>query len=226
MSKKTGTLYVVATPIGNLEDITLRALRILKEADFIACEDTRVTKKLLNKYEIKTSLISYHQHSKISKIDQIVEKLKEGSNGALVTDAGTPGISDPGNVLVDGCVQNDIRIEPIPGPSALTALASVSGINMQKFTFLAFSPKKGKAGFFGEVLKSEYPVVYYESPHRLIKNLEILKEIASESKKEPTIIIGRELTKIFEEVVRGSADKIIKYFSEKKIKGELVVIVY
>jgi 16S rRNA (cytidine1402-2'-O)-methyltransferase len=221
---KEGILYAVATPIGNLEDITLRALEILKNTDLIVCEDTRVTKKLLNRYEIKTPAISYHQHSKIKRIDEIIEKLKDGKNIAIVTDAGTPGVSDPGNILVEQVVKAGIKVSPIPGASALVALISVAGIDMQKFVFLGFPPhKKGRQTFFREILEFKLPVVYYESPHRFIKNLELLKALGFEKK----IIVGRELTKMFEEIISGNVDEIIMYFSQKeKIKGELVIIVF
>jgi len=221
----TGTLYILATPIGNLEDITLRALCVLKEVDLIACEDTRVTKKMLNHYEIQTSLISYFQHSKPTKINYLVRELLSGKNIALVTDAGTPGISDPGNILVSEAAKNDIKILPIPGVSALTAMISISGVNMQKFTFLAFPPhKKGRETFFKEVSSSEIPIVYYDSPHRVIKNLELFLSL----KPEARVIVGRELTKIFEEVVRGTVAEVLEYFfqNKDKVKGEFVIIVY
>lgn len=220
-----GILYIVATPIGNLGDITLRALEILKSVDYIACEDTRVTSKLLNHYNIKKLLISYHQHSELKKIDFIVDKLKEGSNIALVTDAGTPGISDPGNILVAEAVKNDIEIHPIPGSSALASIISIAGIDLQKFLFLGFPPhKKGRETFFKEVISFKYPVIYYESPHRFIKNLELLKLLECSKR----IIVGREITKIFEEVQRGNVEEILSYYQENKdkIKGEFVVIVY
>lgn len=219
---KEGILYVVATPIGNLGDITLRALEISKSVDLILCEDTRVTRKLLDRYEIKTPTMSYHQHSKIGKIDEIKEKLKNGKKMALVTDAGTPGISDPGNILVGEVVKDGIKVVPIPGASAVGALISVAGIDMQKFVFLGFPPhKKGRQTFFKEVIDFKYPVMYYDSPHRFLKNIGLLKELGFEK----NIIVGRELTKMFEEVIRGNSDEIIEYFSRKeKIKGELVVI--
>jgi 16S rRNA (cytidine1402-2'-O)-methyltransferase len=221
----TGILYIVATPIGNLEDITLRALETLKKVDLVACEDTRVTKKLLNKYEIKTSVTSFFQHSKTPKIASIIGDLKSGKNVALVTDAGTPGISDPGNKLVEAAIFENIAVIPIPGASALTALVSVAGIDMQKFVFLGFPPhKKGRETFFKEVVASKYPVVYYESPHRVIKNLELLQSMDAEK----NIILGRELTKMFEEIVRGKTEDALKYFSENpgKVKGEFTIIVY
>ncbi|MDO8529483.1 MAG: 16S rRNA (cytidine(1402)-2'-O)-methyltransferase [bacterium] len=223
--RNSGILYVVATPIGNLEDITLRALRILKESDLVACEDTRKTKILFNYYSIKTPLISYHQHSELKKIDFIVNKLKDGFNLALVTDAGTPGISDPGNKLAEAALEENIKVVPIPGPSALSAVISVAGIDLQKFIFLGFPPhKKGRETFFKEVVSAEYPIIYYESPYRFIKNLELLKSLNSDKK----LIVGRELTKIFEEIVRGNIDDVLLYFKENKIriKGEFVVIVY
>lgn len=247
----TGILYIVATPIGNLEDITLRAVRTLQESDLIACEDTRVTRKLLDHYSIKKPVISYFQHSKLAKVSQIMEIIKTGKNVALVTDAGTPGISDPGNKLVEEAINNDIAVIPIPGPSGLTTLVSVAGIDMQRFTFLGFPPhKKGRETFFKEVAASKYPVIYYDSVHRVIKNLELLSVIASGAKqsrlkelnteiaassrfggtprKDIRIILGRELTKMFEEIVRGNVEEVLKYFEKNKgkIKGEFVIVVH
>jgi 16S rRNA (cytidine1402-2'-O)-methyltransferase len=221
----TGILYIVATPIGNLEDITLRALETLKKAELIACEDTRVTKKLLDRYEIKTQVTSFFQHSKAPKISQIIGALKSGKNVGLVTDAGTPGISDPGNKLVEAAILENIAVMPIPGSSALTAIASVAGIDMQKFVFLGFPPhKKGRETFFKEIAALKYPTVYYESPHRVLKNLELLKSLTVDKK----IILGRELTKMFEEIVRGKVEDVLKYFAENpgKVKGEFTIIVY
>ncbi len=218
-------LYIVATPIGNLEDITFRAVETLKKANLIACEDTRVTRKLLARYEIKTPLISYHQHSKLQKIDFLLTKLKEGKNIALVTDAGTPGISDPGNVLVAEAVKNNIKTEPIPGPSALTALISVAGIDMQKFVFFGFPPhKKGRETFFEKIAASDLPVIYYDSVYRIMKNLEKLQE----KKPQAKIVVGKELTKMYEEIKRGEIGEIINYFKNHsdKIRGEFVLIVY
>lgn len=220
-----GTLYIVATPIGNLSDITFRAIETFKGVDLIACEDTRKTKILLNHYSIKTPLVSYHQHSKLQKIDFILNKLKDGKNLALVTDAGTPGISDPGNKLVEDALKEKIKVVPIPGPSALSAIISVAGIDLQKFVFLGFPPhKKGRETFFKEVSSSNTPVIYYDSVHRIIKNLELLESLKLEAK----IIIGRELTKIFEEIFRGNAKEAIEYFANnpEKVKGEFVIIVF
>jgi len=242
----TGKLYIVGTPIGNLGDITLRALETLKEVDLVACEDTRVTAKLLTRYEIKKSLVSIHQHSKVSKLDKVVQELENGKNVALVTDAGTPGISDPGNQLVAEAIKNNIEVTPIPGVSALTTILSVAGIDTQKFIFLGFPPhKKGRVTFFKEVLQSKIPVVFFESTHRIIKNLELLAVIASEAKQsldkknkiatssstsrnDIRVIIGKELTKMFEEVIRGNIQEALEYLKNDpaKQKGEFVIIVY
>jgi 16S rRNA (cytidine1402-2'-O)-methyltransferase len=222
---KTGILYIVATPIGNLEDITLRALETLKKADLIACEDTRVTAKLLNHYNIKKPLVSYHQHSKITKIDSILQELKNGKNIALVTDAGTPGISDPGNYLISKVLEEQIVVIPIPGTSTLGAIISIAGIDLQKFVFLGFPPhKKGRETFFKEVVNFKIPVIYFESPHRVVKNLELLKNFSPDKK----IILGRELTKMFEEIVRGNVEDVFKYFvsNKDKVRGEFSIIVY
>lgn len=217
-----GVLYIVATPIGNLKDITLRALETLKQVDFVACEDTRVTKKLLDYYQIKKILISYHQHTKIQKIDEILNQIALGKSCALVSDSGTPGISDPGNILVARAVQKNIKIVPIPGPSALTAAASISGFPQDKFLFLGFPPhKKGRRKFFKQIKESIYPVVFYESPYRILKTLNLLREMVSERR----IVVCRELTKMFETIYRGTIDQIIDQLSKEKIKGEFVVVV-
>jgi len=219
-------LYVVATPIGNLEDITLRALKILKEVDLILCEDTRVTQKLLNHYQIKTPLLSYHQHSKLQKIELIISLLKKGKKIALVSDAGTPGISDPGNELIRKIIdtfEEKIQICPIPGPSALTAAASVSGLPMNRFLFLGFLPSKRKRRkFFNEILQSKYPIIFYESPHRILKTL---KEIQSYLSPDTFIVVCRELTKKFETIYRGEIATVIQQIEKNPIKGEFVVIV-
>jgi 16S rRNA (cytidine1402-2'-O)-methyltransferase len=223
-------LYIVATPIGNLEDISLRALRILKEVDLILCEDTRVTKKLLNRYQIQKPLLSYHQHSKLQKIDYIISLLKEGKNIALVSDSGTPGVSDPGNKLVNEVVKwlsDRVKIIPIPGPSALTCAASVSGFPMEKFLFLGFLPKKKKRKeVLREILESKYPVIFYESPYRILKTLKELKDImTSEQRAAKNIVVTRELTKKFETIYRGKIDEVIEKIEKSPLKGEFVVIV-
>lgn len=220
----SGILYIVATPIGNLEDITLRALRILKEVDGIACEDTRVTSRLLSHYNISKPLLSLHHHSGEVQFGKILALLTEGKSVAYASDAGTPGISDPGNKLVEQAVAENFSVVPIPGASALASLISVSGIDMQTFSFLGFPPhKKGRETFFKKVAIAEEPCVYYDSPHRVIKNILLLKTFAPEKK----IIIGRELTKLFEEIVRGNIDEIDAYFiaHPEKMKGEFSVIV-
>jgi len=210
-------LYIVATPIGNLEDITLRALRVLKKVDLVLCEDTRVTKKLLDRYGIKTQLESYHQHSKISKTNKIVDLLKAGKNLALVSDSGTPGISDPGNKLVSE-IKDIAQIIPVPGPNAAVTIAGICGFSMDRFVFLGFPPhKKGRQKFFKEVVKYEYPVIIYESPYRIIKTLKELKNHG-----EFDIVVGRELTKQFETIYRGKISEVIPKIEPR---GEFVIII-
>jgi 16S rRNA (cytidine1402-2'-O)-methyltransferase len=222
-------LYIVATPIGNLEDVSLRALRILKEVDLILCEDTRVTKKLLDKYQIKKPLLSYHQHSKLQKLDCIISLLKEGKNLALVSDAGTPGISDPGGKLVNEVVKwlsDQVKVVPIPGPSAITCAASISGFPMDKFLFLGFPPTKRKRKkFFEEVANSKYPVLFYESPYRILKTLKELSSLFVQIGENSRVVVCRELTKKFETIYRGKIDEVIRKIEEDEIKGEFVVIV-
>lgn len=209
-------LYIVATPIGNLKDITIRALHILAEVDLILCEDTRVTKKLLNHYNIRTRVESYHQHSKFKKVNYIIDLLKQGKNLALVSDSGTPGISDPGNKLIEE-LKDITEIIPIPGSSAVTTIASISGFPMDKFIFLGFPPhKKGRQKFFKEVADSKYPVIIYESPYRILKTLNELNEVGKFD-----IAVGRELTKKFETISRGKIKDIIKQI---KPKGEFVIV--
>lgn len=218
------TFYVIATPIGNLEDITLRALRILKEVDLVLCEDTRVTRKLFEKYQISTSMMSYHAQSGEAKVDIILEKIEEGKNIALVTDAGTPGISDPGSMLISQIREKfpELTIIGIPGASALTGALSIAGVPTHEFVFLGFLPhKKGRETLFKEIASSERTMVFYESTHRILKTLESLSKI----NKKVTIV--RELTKIYEEVLQGSAEEILKILTDtpEKQKGEFVVIV-
>lgn len=225
-------LYIVGTPIGNLEDITFRAINTLKEVDMILCEDTRVTSKLLARYEISKPLLSYHQQSKEKKTEKVVELLQEGKSLALVTDAGTPGISDPGNELVEVVNErlgDEIEIVPIPGVSAVTTLASVAGIDLSKFVFLGFIPnKKGRQTFMKKVIGACYPVFYYDSPYRFLKNIKLCKELCEEMGTQKKFVVGRELTKMFEEVVRGDLEEIENYFEQNqdKLKGEFVVIAY
>ena len=227
--------YIVATPIGNLKDITLRALQILKSVDLILAEDTRRTQKLLNHFNIKTKTLSYHQHSKLKKVNYILKLLQQGKNLALVSDAGTPGISDPGNKLVKTVIESlsdQVKILVVPGASAVTAAASISGFPMDKFLFLGFPPAKRKRKkFFEEVINSKYPVIFYESPHRILKTLNELKlsyyHCYSNLNTTLQVVVCRELTKKFEIVYRGTIEEIIdKIKAENKVKGEFVVIVH
>lgn len=221
-------LRIVATPIGNLEDITLRALRVLKESDYILCEDTRVTKKLLDHYQIKTPTISYHQHSGDLKVDKIITLLNEGRNLALVSDAGTPGISDPGGKLISLVRDNHkgVVIESVPGVSALGAAVSIAGGGFDRFLFLGFLPhKKGRQTKLQEIASSSYSVILYESKHRIVKLLEELVSLNDSKKWE--ISIARELTKMHESFYTGSASELIDEISGdvNKLKGEFVVLI-
>lgn len=217
-----GNLYLVATPIGNLEDITLRAVATLQAADFIVCEDKRVTTKLLSHLGIAKGLISLHQHSSDKEISGLVNKLHEGINLAYVTDAGTPGVADPGGKLVQAAVENNLPVVPIPGPSALTTVMSVAGINLQEFIFMGWPPhKKGRLTFFKEVVNATRPVIFFESTHRITKTLAVLDSLASTR----YLVVGRELTKKFETVYRGTAKEVLKKLDESSTKGEFVVIV-
>ncbi len=228
MQNNIGTLYVVATPIGNLEDMTLRAIRILKEVDVILCEDTRTTGKLLSKYEIKNKTISYHAHSTKNKENQIIELLRDGKNLALVSDAGTPCVSDPGMMLVDSVYEafgDEASVLPIPGASALVSAISASGISTANFTFLGFLPhKKGRETIFNKINESDYACVFYESTHRLLKTLSSLGEILDIKRK---VVVAREITKKFEEIKRGNAKELLDFFTNntQKQKGEFVIIV-
>jgi 16S rRNA (cytidine1402-2'-O)-methyltransferase len=234
-------LYVVATPLGNLGDITLRALETLKSVPLIACEDTRVSQKLLSHYNIKTKTVSYHQHSSTGKVDWLLEKLEEVGELAIITDAGTPGISDPGNLLVEATVKkfgDKCEIIPIPGPSAIISLLSVSGLPTDKFLFLGFLPhKKGKETILKRIIDSEETVVFYESTHRIMKSLEKMSEMMISTYIETSaemplgannnrrIVVGRELTKKFETIYRGNIKQILEKLKADVTKGEFVVVV-
>ncbi len=217
------TLYIVATPIGNLKDIAPRALETFRGVDLILCEDTRVTQKLMIHYGIEKTLMSYHQHSKLQKTDYIISLLETGKDLALVSDAGTPGISDPGNKLIESIVsrlQDKVKIVTIPGPSAITAAASISGFPMDNFLFLGFPPVKNKRKkFFEEVIGAKYPVIFYESPYRILKTLNEL------STSDAKIVVCREMTKKFETVYRGTAKEVIEMIKKDVLKGEFVVVV-
>lgn len=223
--QKKGVLYVVATPIGNMEDLTVRALQTLRDAKLIVCEDSRVAKKLLFRYDIQKTLLAIPQRGSLDKIHRVIDKLDQCFDVALITDAGTPGLSDPGNEVVSEVAKAGFQISPIPGASALGAIVSVAGINLQEFVFKGFPPhKKGRQTYFESVGQSGIPVIYYESPYRVLKNLELLQEIAPEKQ----VIVGRELTKMFEEIIRGTAGEVIEYYLNNpgKVKGEFVIIVF
>lgn len=227
--EQRGTLSIVATPIGNLEDITLRALRVLKEADYILSEDTRVTGKLLKHYEITTKTRRYDAHTSERAHAQILEDLEAGKRVALVSDAGTPGVSDPGVLLVSRAHEAGVRVETIPGASAVTAAFSIAGIVGNQFCFLGFAPqKKGRETFFKNIFLYDVPVIFFESPHRILKTLTSLAALQTEqSTIYRTITVARELTKIHEELVRGSAAEVLAYFTEhpNHVRGEFVVLI-
>ncbi|MFA7662700.1 MAG: 16S rRNA (cytidine(1402)-2'-O)-methyltransferase [Patescibacteria group bacterium] len=215
--------YIVATPIGNLDDMSFRAIETLKNVDLILCEDTRQTQKLLNHYEIKTSTLSYHQHSKIQKINQILELISQGKTLALVSDAGTPGIADPGQMLVKEILNNldNVVIVPIPGASAIISVLSVSGFDTNSFQFLGFAPKKGQAKFFKQIEESKMTSVFYESTHRIVKMLESLGEIMPERK----VVLAREVTKKFETFYRGTCREVGEKLKLTSNKGEFTIII-
>jgi len=219
---ESGTLYIVATPIGNLEDITFRALRILKEAGVIAAEDTRVTGRLLKHYEIDNSLTSYHDHNKEHKTPDLIQQLKSGKSIALVTDAGTPGISDPAFYLVREAIREDIRIVPIPGPSAAISALITSGLPTDRWVFEGFLPrKKGRHTRLTEMQTEERTIVIYESPYRVERTLNDIKEYWGDRQ----VVVGREITKKFEEFVRGTCTEVIEYYKSHPLKGEFVIVV-
>lgn len=218
-------LYIVATPIGNLKDITLRALEVLRQVDIILCEDTRVTIKLLNHYQVTGKrLISYHHHTSDKKMAVLVDLIKD-NKAALVTDAGTPGISDPGGKIINE-LHNKVEIVAIPGPSALTAALSVSGLPTDKFLFLGFAPhKKGRNKFLREVMEAKRTVVIYESPHRIIKCLEQIVALEKTLNIKKQFVVCRELTKKFENIYRGDIDEVLEAVKNDPVRGEYVVVV-
>ena len=221
-------LYIVATPIGNLKDITLRALEVLKEVDLILAEDTRKAKILLNHYQIKKPIISYHQHSSSKKIERIIQFLKKGKKIALISEAGTPGICDPAPKLILEAkkVIKNLKIIPVPGPCAFIAALSVSGVYGDRFLFLGFLPKKKKRQkFLKRILEEKYPVIFYESCHRILKTLEEIKNLSQKTGKWRKIIVFKEITKIFEKKFEGSITDVLNQLKKEKIKGEFVVIV-
>ncbi len=215
-------LYVVATPIGNLEDMTFRAIRILKEVDYIFAEDTRVTKKLLDHYEIKNTVYRYDEHTKQHQITNIINLLKDDKNIALVTDAGTPCISDPGYEVVDAAHNENIKVFAVSGSSALTSSLSIAGINNRRFCFEGFLPKKkGRQTLLKKLADEERVIVIYESPFRITKTLKDIDSFIGERK----IVIVREITKIYEEVLRGTTKELIERLEKNPIKGEIVLII-
>ena len=222
-NKDGGILYICGTPIGNLEDITLRVLKILKEVKLIAAEDTRHTKKLLNHYQINTKVTSYYEYNKIKKATYLVEMLKNSQDIALVSDAGMPGISDPGYVLVNLALINNIKIIPIPGVSALITALVVSGLPTDKFVFEGFLPRKIKERkrYFKSIENEERTIIFYEAPHRLKRTLKDMLEIWGDRK----IVIARELTKMYEEIIRGKLNRVLSEINAKDIKGEITLVV-
>lgn len=222
-SPRQGVLYIVGTPIGNLEDITLRALRILKEADLIAAEDTRRTRKLLSKYEIHVPMTSYHEHNKAEKTPRLLSKLKNGARIALVSDAGMPGISDPGQDLIVAALEEAVEVTVVPGPSSIIAALVLSALQTGSFTFFGFPPRKAgeRLNSLHTILNRAETAVLFESPNRLPGLLKTLAQLAPTRK----VAVARELTKKFEEVVRGTAGEVAERFGERKPKGECVVVI-
>ena len=217
-----GILYIVATPIGNLEDISFRALETLKTVDVVACEDTRRTSKLLNHYHINTKMTPYHDHNKEYKTSSLIEMLKNGKSIGLVSDAGTPSISDPGFYLIREAIKNELQITPIPGPSALIAAAVASGVSVNKFIFEGYLPrKKGRTKRLKQLAEYDVTIVIFEGPHRILKTLLDLRSSLGDRKAA----IGREMTKMNEEFLRGTLSDLISIFTERKPKGEFVILV-
>jgi 16S rRNA (cytidine1402-2'-O)-methyltransferase len=220
----TGCLYIISTPIGNLEDITYRAVRVLKEADWIACEDTRTTKRLLDHYGVQTRLLSYHEHNEANRTEELTDRLQQGETGALVSDAGTPLVSDPGYRIVRAAVETGIRVEALPGPSALLAGLVVSGLPTDQFHFAGFLPnKQGQRARLLESLRDEAAtLVFYEAPHRILDSLDDVAATLGERE----MVVARELTKIHEEVLRGTAAQIRADLAARDmIRGEFVVMI-
>lgn len=216
-------LYLIPTPIGNLEDITLRALRLLKEVDMVLAEDTRTTRKLFTHYEISTPLAPFHMHNEHKVVNKWIERLKSGEKIALVSDAGTPAISDPGFLLVRECVKNDIEVDCLPGATAFVPALVNSGLPSEKFIFEGFLPsKKGRQTRLKILAEEERTMIFYESPHRIVKTLSQFMEYFGD---ERIVSVSREISKMFEETKRGSMNDVKEYFEEKKPKGEFVIIV-
>ena len=216
-------LYLIPTPIGNLEDITLRALRLLKEVDMVLAEDTRTTRKLFTHYEISTPLAPFHMHNEHKVVNKWIERLKSGEKIALVSDAGTPAISDPGFLLVRECIKNNIEVDCLPGATAFVPALVNSGLPSEKFIFEGFLPsKKGRQTRLKILAEEERTMIFYESPHRIVKTLSQFMEYFGD---ERIVSVSREISKMFEETKRGSMKYVKEYFEEKKPKGEFVIIV-
>jgi 16S rRNA (cytidine1402-2'-O)-methyltransferase len=220
--KPEGILYVVSTPIGNLDDITGRAVGILESVDAVVAEDTRKTSVLLRHIGVSKPLISYHEHNEHKRTDELIRRLQSGESLALVSDAGTPGISDPGFLIVRACIKNSIRVVPIPGASALLAGLSVSGLPMDRFVFEGFLPhKKGRKTRIESLKNEERTIILYESPHRILRTLRELRDAFGDRQA----VIARELTKTFEEIVRGTLTELERHFDSKPVKGEFVLLI-
>ena len=215
-------LYIVGTPIGNLEDITYRALKVLAEVDYIFAEDTRISKRLLNHYEINTTLYQYHEHNKLHQIENIINLLKDEKKIALITDAGTPCISDPGYEVVDEAHKNGIQVVAIPGASSIISGASISGLNLRRIAYEGFLPKKkGRQTLLNKLKEEERTILILESPNRILRTLKDIKEYLGER----YVVITRELTKVYEEVIRGSVSELIEKIEKKPLKGEIVLLI-
>ncbi len=215
-------LFIVPTPIGNLKDITIRAIDTLQTVDIIYAEDTRISLKLLNHYEISTPMQSFHMHNEHDKINNIVRSFKQGKTAAIISDAGTPGISDPGFLLVRACIESDIEVECLPGATALIPALINSGFPCEKFSFEGFLPaKKGRTKRLKEIVTQEKTMIFYESPHRLIKTL---KDFSEYFTGENQVSVSREISKKFEETVRGTLLQVIDHFEKNKPKGEFVIV--
>lgn len=219
----SGILYVVATPIGNLQDISLRAKNVLQTVDTIVCEDTRVTSKLLSFLDIRKPLKSWRQRSSDTVIEELIKLLAQGQNMAYVSDAGTPGVNDPGGKLVAWALDRDIEVVPVPGASAITTAISVCGFPMENFVYLGFPPhKKGRETFFKELVKREEAIIFFESTHRLLKALETLNTLLDQGR---LIFVGRELTKLHETLYRGAPEQVLEKIRQTSSKGEAVIVV-
>jgi 16S rRNA (cytidine1402-2'-O)-methyltransferase len=222
MIERTGTLFVVGTPIGNLEDVTLRALRVLREADIIAAEDTRHTGHLLGRYEIRKLLVSYHEHNEARRTPELMNRLQEGQSVALVSDAGMPTISDPGWRLIRAAIQDGIRVESVPGPSAVTAAVSLAGLTDGPFYFHGFLPHKTaqRRKILTGLDRLKCALVFFESPYRVVKSLRDMRETLGNRR----VVVARELTKKFEEFIRGTLDEVMKRLENKTVRGEITIV--